>query len=295
MSYPVTQQDLDMDANGDITMSEAGPSKRADETDPTSNHDSSKPPVFVLPPDPSEAKAKNAKFSYVTAESRLPPRNPESFPPSRKTGVVYDAQMMLHAPLNYNPDLDWEEMSDADDDKYYLAWHPEDPRRIQKIYDQLQEQGLTKQMLQLPCPTVSVSDVLLVHSEALYNKVEKTQCKRQSSSISHYAVYSRAHNYCYTDENRADILKQTELYEYNSLYVNQHTARSASLSCGGVVCAAKAVVMGKVKNAMAIVRPPGHHAEPECCMGFSFYNNVAVAARVVQKELGVKRILVLDW
>lgn len=30
-------------------------------------------------------------------------------------------------------------------------------------------------------------------------------------------------------------------------------------------------------------------------MGFSFYNNVAVAARVVQKELGAKKILVLDW
>ncbi|KAJ9110177.1 hypothetical protein QFC20_003029 [Naganishia adeliensis] len=234
-----------MDSNGNITMSEAGPSKRAGETDSTSNHDSSKPPLFVLPPDPSEAKAKNAKFSYVTAESRLPPRNPESFSPSRKTGVVYDAQMMLHAPMNYNPELDWEEMSDADDDKYYLAWHPEDPRRIQKIYDQLQEQGLTKQMLQLPCPTVSVSDVLLVHSEALYNKVEKTQY-----------------------ETRADILKQTELYEYNSLYVNQHTARSASLSCGGVVCAAKAVVMGKVKNAMAIVTASGTSRRAGMLHGF---------------------------
>lgn len=185
MSYSGSQQDVNMDSNGDITMSEAGPSKRAGEMDSISNHDSSKPPVFVLPPDPSEAKAKNAKFSYVTAESRLPPRKPEEFLPSKKTGVVYDAQMMLHAPMNYNPELDWEEMSDADDDKYYLAWHPEDPRRIQKIYDQLQEQGLTKQMLQLPCPTVSVSDILLVHSEALFNKVEKTQCKLQRIKHDH--------------------------------------------------------------------------------------------------------------
>lgn len=172
-----------MNSVEDVSMSEAGPSKRTGDADSTSNNGSSKPPVFVLPPDPSEAKAKNANFSYVTAESRLPPRDPEGFPPSRKTGVVYDAQMMLHAPMNYNPELDWEELSDADDDKYYLAWHPEDPRRIQKIYDQLQEQGLTKQMLQLPCPTVSVSDVLLVHSEALWNKVEKTQCERQNNTF----------------------------------------------------------------------------------------------------------------
>jgi histone deacetylase 6 len=98
-----------------------------------------------------------------------------------------------------------------------------------------------------------------------------------------------------SDETNAEIEAQTDLYEYNSLYVNQHTAKAASLSAGGVVCATKAVVTGKVKNALAIVRPPGHHAEPECCMGFSFYNNVAVATKVVQKELGVKKVLILDW
>ncbi|GHJ85542.1 hypothetical protein NliqN6_1944 [Naganishia liquefaciens] len=257
----------------DVNMNEPGPSRRAqDATSSTSNGFPSGPPAFVLPPDPSSYRAKNANFSYVTAEPRLPPREIEAFPPSKKTGVIYDAQMMLHAPLNYNPDLDWEESQLDDSEANHLAWHPEDPRRIQRIYDQLQGQGLTRQMVPLPCPTVSVSDVLLVHSEALWHKVEKTQF-----------------------ETREEILAQTDSYEYNSLYVNQHTARSASLSCGGVVSATKAVVMGKVKNALAIVRPPGHHAEPECCMGFSFYNNVAVATRVVQKELGVRKVLILDW
>jgi hypothetical protein len=165
-------------ATEDVNMDEPGPSRRAPDANSTSNNgNASGPPAFILPPDPSEAKSKNANFSYITAESRLPPREIEGFPSSKKTGVIYDAQMMLHAPLNYNPDLDWED-SQVEDEPHHLTWHPEDPRRIQRIYDQLQEQGLTKQMLPLPCPTVSVSDVLLVHSEALWHKVEKTQCKR---------------------------------------------------------------------------------------------------------------------
>ena len=53
--------------------------------------------------------------------------------------------------------------------------------------------------------------------------------------------------------------------------------------------------MGKARNAVAVVRPPGHHAECNQIMGFCLYNNVAVAARVVQRRRGVKRILILDW
>ncbi|KAJ9125473.1 hypothetical protein QFC22_000434 [Naganishia vaughanmartiniae] len=271
MSYLATQEDVEM-VSADTSTNEAGPSKRATNGNPTIPNNGQTPTIdFHIPPDPSESKAKAGNFSFVTSGSSLPPREIEAFPPSRKTGVVYDAQMMLHAPLHYDAEIDWENSSTSDVDQP-LSWHPEDPRRIQRIYDQLQQEGLTKQMLQLPCPPVSISDILLVHSEALWHKVEKTQY-----------------------ETNAEIEAQTDLYEYNSLYVNQHTAKAASLSAGGVVCATKAVVTGKVKNALAIVRPPGHHAEPECCMGFSFYNNVAVATKVVQRELGVKKVLILDW
>jgi histone deacetylase 6 len=30
-------------------------------------------------------------------------------------------------------------------------------------------------------------------------------------------------------------------------------------------------------------------------MGFCFFNNVAVAAKVVQQETPIKKILILDW
>jgi histone deacetylase 6 len=92
-----------------------------------------------------------------------------------------------------------------------------------------------------------------------------------------------------------DILHSVPYYEGLSLYVSPSTTAAAKLSCGGVVDACRAVVKGEVRNSFAIVRPPGHHAEPDEHMGFCFFNNAAVAARVVQEELGVKKVLILDW
>lgn len=63
-----------------------------------------------------------------------------------------------------------------------------------------------------------------------------------------------------------------------------------------------AVASGRVLNGFALVRPPGHHAEPDRSMGFCLYNNVAVATRFLQQRYGdyegrerVKKVLILDW
>lgn len=57
----------------------------------------------------------------------------------------------------------------------------------------------------------------------------------------------------------------------------------------------KAVATGEVLNGVAIVRPPGHHAEPDEAGGFCLYNNVAIAARYLQKNFGLRKIFILDW
>ena len=64
---------------------------------------------------------------------------------------------------------------------------------------------------------------------------------------------------------------------------------------GSVVELATRVVTGELSNALAVVRPPGHHCEARQAMGFCLLNNVAVAAAVARARLGVQRVLVVDW
>lgn len=52
---------------------------------------------------------------------------------------------------------------------------------------------------------------------------------------------------------------------------------------------------GDMKNGFAVVRPPGHHAEASQAMGFCFFNSVAIAARLLQQRLRVRKIFILDW
>ena|ERR1700753_3255200 len=93
-----------------------------------------------------------------------------------------------------------------------------------------------------------------------------------------------------------DAIRDSEsYYERISLYIHPLTVLAAKMSCGGVIECCMAVAKGVVQNSFAIVRPPGHHAEPDEHMGFCFFNNVAVAAKVVQQETSVQRILILDW
>jgi len=90
------------------------------------------------------------------------------------------------------------------------------------------------------------------------------------------------------------ILNRSSYYELLSLYVNRNTPLAARLSCGGTIDAALVVTQGRYQRAIAIVRPPGHHAEPREFMGFCFYNNVAVATKVAQARMPT-RVLILDW
>jgi acetoin utilization deacetylase AcuC-like enzyme len=73
------------------------------------------------------------------------------------------------------------------------------------------------------------------------------------------------------------------------------TYETALLAAGGVLAAADAVLDGRVRNAFALVRPPGHHAEPARAMGFCFFNNVAVAAAHLLAARGLQRVLVVDF
>ncbi len=69
----------------------------------------------------------------------------------------------------------------------------------------------------------------------------------------------------------------------------------ARLVAGAVCDAVGRTVNGQDRNAFAMVRPPGHHARPDATMGFCLLNHVAVAARVATVELGLDRVLIVDF
>ena len=67
------------------------------------------------------------------------------------------------------------------------------------------------------------------------------------------------------------------------------TSWEAALLAAG--CTLDAVERG----GFALVRPPGHHALAGRAMGFCLLDNVAVAARYAQAELGIERVAIVDW
>ncbi|MCR4413509.1 MAG: histone deacetylase [Thermoguttaceae bacterium] len=69
-----------------------------------------------------------------------------------------------------------------------------------------------------------------------------------------------------------------------------------ALEAVGAVCdATERLVRGEDTTALCLIRPPGHHAMASRAMGFCVFNNVAVAARVALDELGLDRVLIVDW
>jgi len=69
----------------------------------------------------------------------------------------------------------------------------------------------------------------------------------------------------------------------------------AALAAGGVIAAVDAVIAGTVRNAYALVRPPGHHAEPDHGFGFCIFNHGALAARRAMRTHGLGRVAIVDW
>jgi acetoin utilization deacetylase AcuC-like enzyme len=92
----------------------------------------------------------------------------------------------------------------------------------------------------------------------------------------------------------AACLQGPGITDYAPTFVTPSTYADAFLAAGGALACTDAVLEGRVRNAFAIIRPPGHHAEPEAAMGFCLLNNVAIAARHALAS-GVARVLIFDF
>lgn len=202
-----------------------------------------------------------------------------------RTGYVYDVRMMGHAEC-----LDPDEM-ETDDDK-----HPEQPGRIEAIDKRLDEGGCKQLMKVIPIRPMRQAEANLVHSEDHWKKVAVIACEQTViCDLPRLMIKPILGAALIVVMNAETIANSRKYYEHLSLYVHPNTPEAALLSGGGVIEATLAVARHQVKTSFANVRPPGHHAEPEEHMGFCFFNNVAIAAKVAQLETDVKKIMILDW
>ena len=77
--------------------------------------------------------------------------------------------------------------------------------------------------------------------------------------------------------------------------VSRRSSDVARLAAGGALAMADGIVAGDVENGFVLSRPPGHHAERGMALGFCLFNNVAIAARYLQRTHGVDKVLILDF
>ncbi|MBT8036355.1 MAG: histone deacetylase [Verrucomicrobiae bacterium] len=103
------------------------------------------------------------------------------------------------------------------------------------------------------------------------------------------------HDAWYHDIVRMDVDEFAEVLRTGDTAICHDSYDVAMEAVGAAIVAADAVCDAVVKNAFCAVRPPGHHASAGCGRGFCIFNNVAIAARHLQRRRGIERVAILDW
>jgi acetoin utilization deacetylase AcuC-like enzyme len=145
-----------------------------------------------------------------------------------------------------------------------MAGHPENAQRLVAIMRVLEKEGVLEKTLSIAPRQAKIAEIEYVHSAHYIARV-KSFCEKGGG---------------YLDPDT---------------YVLPSSFEIALLAVGGVLAATDAVIEGKVRNALALVRPPGHHALRDRGMGFCIFNNIAIAAKYAQKKYGLKKVLIIDW
>jgi acetoin utilization deacetylase AcuC-like enzyme len=147
------------------------------------------------------------------------------------------------------------------------AWHPESPDRLRAILSHLDRTGLRAELTAIPARDAEPGWMTAVHRPEHVAQVEAA-CRMARGGhvlVDHETPVS---------EGSWDAIRK---------------------AVGGALAAVDKVMAGEVANAFCLVRPPGHHAEPNRVTGFCLINNVAVAARYAQRRYGLSRVAILDF
>lgn len=140
--------------------------------------------------------------------------------------------------------------------------HPERPERLTALISALEAAGLD--LMRVDAAPAARADLLRVHTGEHIDAIQRT---------------------CGTGAYYPD--PDTGMVEASW--------DAALMAAGAAIAGCRAVLNGEVDNVFCAVRPPGHHAERDRAMGFCLFNNVAVAARWLQAEGGLKRVAIIDW
>ncbi len=145
------------------------------------------------------------------------------------------------------------------------AGHPESPNRLRAIMRQLEQSGTAARLARIEPRKAEDEWITLVHRPSYV------------ASLNEHAPTS----------GRVSLDPDTSM--------SPGSLRAAYLAAGGALAAVDAIMNKQVDHVFCAVRPPGHHAEAGRAMGFCLLNNVAIAARYLQKKYAVKRVLIVDW
>ncbi|XP_062928687.1 polyamine deacetylase HDAC10 isoform X1 [Mobula hypostoma] len=158
---------------------------------------------------------------------------------------------------------------------YNLLWDFPDcsieiPERLSASFDKLKEYGLLERCVQLSVREATEEEISLVHSVDYLEAVKSTAFMN------------------------VEQLKSFS-YKYDGVYFHPNSNHCAKLSLGATLQLVDAVMSERIRNGMALVRPPGHHSQKSDACGFCIFNNVAIAAEYAKQRYGTKRILIVDW
>jgi len=144
--------------------------------------------------------------------------------------------------------------------------HPESPARLRVIMKELERSGLlqTGKCSLVEPEAASIEKLKLVH-ESDYIQLVKRVCASGGGLL-----------------DLGDTVVSPESFEV------------ALFAAGGALKAVDLVMAGKIRNAFALVRPPGHHAGPYYALGFCIFNNTAIAAAHLLRNFNLDRVLILD-
>ncbi len=149
--------------------------------------------------------------------------------------------------------------------EHFKPGHPESPARLRKIIEVLEASPIQSRLTPLAPQPISLERLQRVHTPQ-------------------YVSYVR---------DVAD--RGGDNWDGGETYIGPDSYNAALLAAGGFMTLVEAVVQGDVTNGFALVRPPGHHASPDHGEGFCLFNNIAIAARAARDELGIARVLIVDW